>query len=199
MDVNGFITDIIPIRNAELKGYLKQVCRIDVFRRGDHLNEIGEKDRYVRFLIQGAVRGYIVDSQGKETTTCFLVRTGEVIAGSRMMDGSASEIGFIAVKESEIFSVPVEAILDLWSKYSEIANLYVYILAKCVSIHWECRKMLYLKSARERYEWFLKNNPGLIDCVRHTDIASFLNITPVTLSRIRHEDKENAKTLSKNR
>ena len=45
--------------------------------------------------------------------------------------------------------------------------------------------ILYRTTAMERYEWFLNYYPGLIDVVPHKYIASFLDMTPVTLSRLR--------------
>ena len=104
-----------------------------------------------------------------------------------MLDGSSSDIGFKVLQDSEIFSVPVDTFLTYRTQFLELMNLQMLLLTKVVKHHWEVRKMLYLKSARERYEWFLQNYPGLIDCVPHSDIASFLNISPVTLSRIRHQ------------
>ena len=41
-----------------------------------------------------------------------------------------------------------------------------------------------------RYQWFLKKYPGLIDEVSNKHIASFLGMTPVTLSRLRQKLKE---------
>ena len=50
---------------------------------------------------------------------------------------------------------------------------------------WKHKMILYRTTAMERYEWFLKDYPGLIDVVPHKYIASFLDMTPVTLSRLR--------------
>ena len=80
----------------------------------------------------------------------------------------------------------VETILKTRADYSEIMELQIYLLAKSSIYHWETRRMLYLKTAKERYEWFLKQYPGYINCVPHSEIASFLNISRETLSRIRH-------------
>lgn len=90
----------------------------------------------------------------------------------------------MVIQNSEIFSIPANTILKLRSEYQEISDLQIMILTRVASYHWGTRRMLYLKTAQERYEWFLERYPGL-----NYDIASFLNITPVTLSRIRH-DKE---------
>lgn len=187
MDTLTFLTSIIAIKDKSLKRILEEECRVDSFHQGETINEVGKIDRYVRFLISGAVRGYIVDAKDKETTTIFITQPGDIIAGSRMLDGSPSEIGFKVLKDCEVFSVPVEAVMKLRTEYPEIVNLQIYMLAQSSIYHWETKKMLYLKSAAERYEWFLKHYPGLIDCVNHGDVASFLNITPVTLSRIRHQ------------
>ena len=51
--------------------------------------------------------------------------------------------------------------------------------------------MLYKYTAKERYEWFLEKYPGLIDQITNKYIASFLRMSPVTLSRL--------KTLYKNK
>lgn len=189
MDKSTFLTKIIPIKNSSLKNILEKQSNIDHYTQGEEINEVGKIDYYIRFLIQGAVRGYIIDSNGKETTTVFVVNPGEVIAGSRMLDGSASEIGFEALKDSEVFSIPIDVIMTLRTEYQEIDDLQMLMLAQSAVYHWETRKMLYLKSAQERYKWFLEHYPDLIHNVNHYDIASFLNITPVTLSRIRHDIK----------
>lgn len=186
MGVEDFLKYVIPIKSKELKQLLKKECKISTFAKGDNINEIGKVDQYVRFLIEGAVRGYIQGPGSKDVTTILMVNPGDIIAGSRMLDGSPSEIGFEALKDSTVFSIPVKTIIESRHKYQEVIDLQMYMLSQCALFHWEARKMLYLKTARERYEWFLEHYPGLIDCVNHTYIASFLNVTPVTLSRVRH-------------
>ena len=38
--------------------------------------------------------------------------------------------------------------------------------------------MMYQCTAQERYEWFLKKYPGIIDQISHKYIASFLGMNP---------------------
>jgi CRP-like cAMP-binding protein len=186
MDIETFITDIIPIRDKELREILKRECIIESYKKGSRMNELGEPDQYIRFLISGIVRGYFLGSSGKETTSGFAFRPGESIAGTRLLDGSANEMGWDVVEDCEVFCIPVETILALRTQFQEMSDLHVLELAKAALHHMDCRKMLVLKTAKERYEWFLVNFPGIIDRVSHSDVASFLNMTPVTLSRIRN-------------
>ena len=184
MKTTDFLEQIIPIKDKELKNLLVHACRIDSFRQGQSINEVWEKDYYIRFLISGVVRGYIINNPGEETTVDFALQPGSLIAGSRMLDGSASEISLEALEECELFSIPINVINDLRTKYQEIADLQTYLLAQSALRHWNLRKMLYMKSARERYDWLTKEWPDLTKRVKHKYIASFLGISPVTLSRI---------------
>ena len=45
----------------------------------------------------------------------------------------------------------------------------------------------------QRYQWFLENYPGLIHTLNNKHIASFLGMTPVTLSRLRHQLRKTEK------
>ena len=68
---------------------------------------------------------------------------------------------------------------------------YNHLLTDALKRHWEIKTMLYKCTAKERYEWFLENYPGLIDQVTNKYIASFLRMSPVTLSRLKtlHKSK----------
>ena len=100
MNVRDFLTEVILINDTELKRILEHECWIETFRQDESINEVGKIDQHIRVLISGAVRGYIADKRGKEMTTIFIMHPGEVIAGSRMLDGSASEIGFRTIQDS---------------------------------------------------------------------------------------------------
>ena len=180
-----FIKYILRIKDEELFKKVEKMSFIKKKKNGDEINKHGKQDVYVRFLVNGLVRGYLTNDQGKENTTCFLVEPGEVIAGSMLLDGTASEICFKAIKETNVFSIPLEPLMALRRDYYEINDIYIAFLSKWVLNHWETKKMLYLKTAHDKYNWFLEKYPNLIDCVPLKEVASFLNITPVSLSRIR--------------
>ena len=190
MEISTVLKEIIPIRNPELSSIIEASSHIESYKPGDSINIQGEEELNIRFLISGVIRGYMVNTEGRETTICFIAKPGEIIfgSGSISFQKKPSEIEFQILKDSEVFAVPIKLLLLLRESFQEIQEIYIDILTKCVEYHWKTKKMLYMKSAQERYEWFLQEFPGLIDQVNHGSIASFLNITPVTLSRIRHKN-----------
>ena len=58
-------------------------------------------------------------------------------------------------------------------------------LLESLSHHVEVKKMLYQYTAAQKYAWFLEKYPGLDEVIGDKYIASFLGVTPVTLSRSR--------------
>ena len=81
--------------------------------------------------------------------------------------------------------IPINKLLVLQKEYPEITGFYNLILMDEYEKQWQIKNMLYLESAEERYDWFLKHYPGTIDKISHTIIASFLRMSPVTISRVR--------------
>ena len=185
MLTDQFLDEIIPIYDPSLRAVISKNAVIETVAPKTILSNMGEREMQVRFLISGVIWGYMYNSAGEEITICFVKDPGEVIYGSEYLGAEASEITLETITECEIFSMPMELLLELQTEYPEIAGLYLDIMIKRLQYHWATKKMLYLKTARERYEWFLQEYPGIIDKVNHRRVASFLNMTPVTLSRIR--------------
>lgn len=69
-------------------------------------------------------------------------------------------------------------------------RFYVQFLSRALRRHWESKMILSQYSAKDRYRWFLGKYPGVIDMVNHHYVASFLGMTPVTLSRIRSAERQ---------
>ena len=70
--------------------------------------------------------------------------------------------------------------------------MYNRYLVSALEYHWETKMLLYRCTAMERYRWFLSRYPGLIDSISNKHIASFLGMTPVTLSRLRRQLRSQA-------
>lgn len=187
MYVDQFLNEIIPIRNLSLRSAIRESAKIEIVPPNYIFSNMGEKETIVRFLISGAVWGHMYNTAGQDVTTCFITKPGEVIFGSVYLGADYSEITLSTVSECEVFSLPLDVLLELRTQYHEIDELYLHFLVISLKYHFETKKMLYMKTATERYKWFLMEYPGLIDKVNHAKIASFLNITPVTLSRIRNK------------
>ena len=140
------------------------------------------------FLVSGLFRFFFTDINGIEHTDCFCGDPGFPIMPSMGFD-CVLPIDIQALEDSELLVIPVELIQYLVENNMEIMRMYNKMLMESVRRHWETKMALYQYGAEDRYAWFLEQYSGLIDRIPHIYIASFLNMNPVTLSRIRSKKK----------
>lgn len=164
------------------------------FKKGEYLVRAGEVMNDLCFLESGIFRGSFVDVNGKDVTDCIGFISGTpAIAFCRMEVNFPSPDAIEMLTDGSFFCIPISVIVELLKDYQEMMLLYNRLLIASLDMHWTMKKILHQYSAPQRYQWFLKEYPGLISQIRNKYIASFLGMTPVTLSRLRHflrEDSE---------
>lgn len=94
------------------------------------------------------------------------------------------------LEDSEVLTVPLETVQKLMDQYPRLVEVYGDLVLRSAVMHRELKIAVYQYDALQRYQWFLKTYPGLIDRIPHKYIASFLNMTPVTLSNVRKAVRE---------
>ena len=154
---------------------LARASQIVQIKKNNLLIESGETQTQLPILISGVFRGFLLDADGRDTTDCFVYQSGEIVMGCNPL-GEASQINMEAMVDSEVMLVLLSTLLPLMDSCPELLRLYNRYLTEAL----EC-------SAMQRYQWFLKNYPGLIHTLSNKHIAWFLGMTPVTLSRLRRQ------------
>ena len=190
MDIQLFYTKILGLNDNELIKTLAFNSKISFVKKGTIIQNIGDINTDLKLLENGLCRGYFLDTRGYEVTDCFSFQTGMPIISCIDLSLPAP-ICVEALEDSTIVSVPVRLITPLLNENIELMNLYNRFLRQSLQMHWENKIMLMQYTATDRYLWFLKRFPNLIDRVSHKYIASFLGMTPVSLSRIRRSIRQN--------
>ena len=191
MEIQNFYTQTLKISDTQLVQTLTENSQIKGIKKGDILQHIGSVSTALYFLMKGLLRGFLLDAKGKEVTDCFIYTHGAPVVSS--VDLSTPSLVYIeALEDSELISIPFSVVLPLVYSNMELVALYNRLLSNSLKMHWENKTALVQYTATERYQWFLKNYPGLIERINHKYIASFLGITPVSLSRIRRIAREGA-------
>lgn len=193
MEIQNFYTETLKISNTQLVQTLAENSQIKVIKKGDMLQQIGSISTELYFLMRGPLRGFLLDAKGREVTDCFVYTHGTPVVSSIDL-GEPSLIYIEALEDSELISIPFSVVLPLIGSNLELITLYNRLLSHSLKMHWENKTALVQYTAAERYQWFLENYPGLIERVNHRYIASFLGMTPVSLSRIRKIVREEAKS-----
>lgn len=164
-------------------------------KKGEHLYHGGEDSTNLYFLISGILRGFTVSAGGKEYTECILHKYGHAHIG---MIGMGVEKEFKlnknleALTEVDVIYFDVRPIMKELPNSIEFLRVYVKKLEESYAQMWEAREIM-RESAQARYTWFQKTYPNLQNVMQMKDVATFLGITPVTLSRIRAKENSSVK------
>lgn len=173
------------ILTAEALDYVLPFFEQESFRSLDYFLELGKVSNRLAFINWGIFRIYGIGHQGEEVTKYFFRTNQFMVDLESYYDNKPSENGIQAMTASDIFYIT----RSNWNKLNEeVPNLYV--LSKSLTEATLLNKLkdndfLNFGSAKEKYQEFLKRYPDLALKVPQQFIASYLKITPQSLSRIR--------------
>lgn len=177
------------ITDANLLEEITRAGKKEVFPKGSVIVESGKEQAYLPILLEGVARGYLIDADGKDITDCFAYQKGDILSGCNEI-GTVSQVNIEAITAVTCMMIPVKVILGLFERYPQLLVVYARLLTAALDRHWEIKMLLYRCEAMERYQWFQENYEEIVDLVSKRHIASFLGMTPVTLSRLRRKIRE---------
>jgi CRP-like cAMP-binding protein len=137
----------------------------------------------------GGATAYYVDRDGNEYTKSFCAENSFVAAYSALLLEQPSRLFIQALEDTKLLIADYSAYRVLSENHACWQALNCKI-AEFLFIKKEKRESaLLLDDAKTRYLSFQEEYPGLETRIRQHHIASYLGITPVTLSRIRTQLK----------
>lgn len=144
-----------------------------------------QQDSNLYFINSGCVRLFVVDDKGEEKNLGFGYANTFITCFQAFITGKPSLLSIEAVLETEIISISKKRINHLIDSNKEISNWYQSMIEITLAGHIQRQIELFTLSPKERYEVFQKRSGHLINAIPLKLIASYLMMTPETLSRIR--------------
>ena len=81
MDHKGFFTTVLGIDDPEIVAVMNAAAHEEHYPRGHCLISMGEVRPSIHLLLEGVLRAYVVDENGRDVTDCFIYQTGDVVVG----------------------------------------------------------------------------------------------------------------------
>ena len=153
-------------------------------KKGTILQIAGDKSSMAYFVKSGLLRSYTIDEKGKEHIFMF--------ASEGWVTSDIESQEFDLVSELFIESIEDSELIIFDRNCFKFANLTTdqlrettHLMARRMAVLQRRVIMLLSATAQERYQRFLETYPELPNRVPQRMIASFLGITPQSLSTIR--------------
>jgi CRP-like cAMP-binding protein len=156
--------------------------------KGEFLLKEGQTAKSIYFVLSGIFRVY-QNIDGKEVTSYFSYSERNPFAASfpSFLTQSASNEYVEAIESSLVVSISFDQLNKLYESSKSFERLGRILAEKNYLLAMERISSLQYQSAGDRYNIFMKIYPGLLNRIPHHYIASYLGVTPESLSRIRKD------------
>ncbi|MBR3067239.1 MAG: Crp/Fnr family transcriptional regulator [Prevotella sp.] len=170
-----------------LREFCEREGKMVEYRKGDQLEREGDPARWFAFVTDGCFKDVNQSSDGREHITWFSF-AGEFVADyPTFLYGQPAQTTIKAMMPSRVLRVSGEQLVDFFRQDAEKMELRSICAEHVLRQRNLCYTDLHRATARERYELLLQRCPGIVEHLALQDIASFLNVTPKTISMIRKD------------
>src|SRR5262245_23466631 len=159
-----------------------------VYRRlaeGEFLQRAGDITKYAAFVAAGCLRNYVIDAKGKEHIVEFAPETWWLADSTSLNNGTPSPYFVDAIEDSDLLLIDRPSHQRLVDDVVGYAAAFRTGLQRHAAAKDERIVNSLAASAEERYLDFLRMYPSVALRVPQAMLASYLGITPETVSRIR--------------
>jgi len=181
--LNTFLKTLAPFDETELEKAADHF-KFQLIKKDSFYLKAGHFSDRVGFLKSGLFRSYFV-ANNKETTTFFASPGTIIVDLHSFLQKIPSTETYQALEDSEVLYIKRDALYSLYKedwKWQQVGRVLMetYFVASE-----ERTTRLQNKTAQELYQNFVKQNPDVLKSASLSYIASYLGMTPETLSRVR--------------
>ena len=171
---------------------LREFCEgqgeLVAYHKGDQMEREGDPARWFGFVTEGCFK-YVTHgiSDDKEHITWFSFE-GEFVADYPcVLSGQTSQATIEAMMPCRVWRVSGEELLGFFRRSIKNMELRAAIGEHMLNQFKARYQDFHRATPYERYNLLMQRCPGIVKHLNLQDIASFLNVTPKTISKIRKE------------
>lgn len=179
--------DLVPSFSAlseEEKDALSEILILRNVPKKEQLVKEGQVCKYMVFVVKGLLRQYYFKN-GREVTEHFTSEGNIAYCIESIFKNKPSHLMMEALEDSEICLIPYASLVDLSFRFKGIAEWLRHFFENNLILHQVKADSWRFETTHERYERFLKDFPTVANRASVNDIASYLLMSPESLSRVR--------------
>jgi CRP-like cAMP-binding protein len=175
--------------DATAFGRLADVLVIMDYRKGDVLLSQGAHDMEQYFVLDGILKRVVASHEGKEMILRFAQEDDMDTSYAAWKLHTPAPYSIRAVTKARVAKLPLPQWAAFLDEYPEIKEDFEYEIMHLMSEVMAHTITLHLLDAPGRVHRFTRKHPDLVDRVPKKELASYLNLSAETLSRLKHAGK----------
>lgn len=179
-----FLNSFINV-NKEAFEKLQKISTLKTFEAKKPIAKSGDIASKAYLLTEGLMRAYLSSEDGKEFNKNFFVPFSFVASFTSLISNKPSKLTYETLTECQLYEIDFSEFVNLCEHDLVISNFYNKIMEQVFIAYEERQLELISMNSKERYLKLRKRIPYIDELIPQYQIASYLSITPVQLSRIR--------------
>jgi CRP-like cAMP-binding protein len=168
------------------KESLTSLVQHRTYLRNEDIQSIGATCKTIYFMEKGMARIYYFKDE-TEITESFSFENQMIVRFESLYNGTPSRKGIQALEDSEVWCIHAPSLFSLYDTHPKLERLFRMLFEQQHVQSILRLESLQFHSAEERYMQLIAEQKQIIQRIPLKYIASYLGITPVSLSRIRSQ------------
>jgi len=175
--------------NEEDRAELEPHLVIVDCNKGDFLLHQGVREMEQYFILDGILKRVVSNKEGKEMILRFADERDMETSYAAMRLGTPTPYGIVCVTKARVASLPLKEWIAFLNRHAPTKELFEYYVMRGMSEIMAHTITLHLLDAPGRLERFMRKHPELVDRIPSKELASYLNLSAETLSRLKKRSK----------
>lgn len=171
--------------NEKEKNFFVSVLEPNTFQRKEIYLKEGVVCKSSAFVIQGALKSFTVDKEGREHILSFATPGWWISDLYSLISQKPSILNIEAIADADVLLLTWENQQLLYEKIPKFERFFRILVENSLVANQQRIIDNLSSTAEDRYLNFIKKYPSIPSCVPQHNIASYLGITPEFLSKIR--------------
>lgn len=182
--INETVNQRFPEMSTESRDLLCTIITRREMEKGELLLKEGQVSRHFVIVGKGMVRQFYYKN-GKDVTEHFSLESDVVICIESILLQQPTRLMIEALEAGTLYMIPADQFLKLSKESWEINMFYRKMLEFSLILSQKKADSWRFETARERYLRLMADQPVVVQRAPLAHIASYLLMTPETLSRVR--------------
>jgi len=179
-----YLASKITLSQQEIQ-LLESVCKPKKLRKKQFLSQEGDVWHYNAFICRGLVKTFSIAENGTEHIINFAPENYWTGDRESLMNGTPSRLNIDAIEPTELILIDKPDFERVCIEIPQLGQLVNQIIQKSFIVS-QSRILANISfSAEEKYQNFLEKYPNIVNRIPQHMIASYIGITPETLTRLR--------------
>jgi CRP-like cAMP-binding protein len=183
-EIDNHISRCASISSPELEIFHSRL-KAKTFKKKTLLLKQGEICKFEAYIIEGCVKKYYIDPDGEEVILQFAVEDWWVSDIGSFSEQKPSNLFIETLEDTNVLIIDFESKARLFKEIPTLERVFRIMMQRAYSVLESRFYATVTNSAEERYLQFLEKYPTIPQRVPQQQIASYLGITPESLSRIK--------------